>query len=222
MLALMDETPVGDTAEPTLPYRAMAAATTSDFNSAFVSELHTLQDEHGFVASYDVMFLAFLRAAEQFGYFRLGPVVLDVSQVERVVLQSADAAANDYAAFSRMLMREWKQSGRQRIDQLHFLYAFMRCHEGIAARVFGELAVTPDDVEAWLKRPPAEGAPNDLLTPEEVAEYLKVHVETIRLWIRSGRLPAFRLGGLRALRIRRSDVDALLLPVESGDSTPLQ
>ncbi len=96
----------------------------------------------------------------------------------------------------------------------------MRCNEGVPARVFGELAVTPEDVEAWLKRPPAQGSPNDLLTPEEVAEYLKVHVETVRLWIRSGRLPAFRLGGLRALRIRRNDVDRLLLPVESGDSMP--
>jgi len=32
-----------------------------------------------------------------------------------------------------------RRSGRSRIDELHFLLAFMRCNEGLPKRVFGEL-----------------------------------------------------------------------------------
>lgn len=212
----------GHSEDSGLSFRAMAATSISEFNEAFVRELHVLQAEFGPVSSYDILFLSFLNAASEFGFVRIGPVVIDVSQVEAVVRASGNTTGSDYNEFSRLLMREWKKSGRARIDTLHFLYAFMRCGQGVAARVFGELGTSPDDVDAWLRRPPESAGGDELLTPEDVADYLKVHVETVRLWIRSGRLPAYRLGGLRALRIRRSDVDALLLPVESGDSTPLQ
>src|SRR5690348_4472765 len=50
----------------------------------------------------------------------------------------------------------------------------------------------------------------DCLTPEQAADVLHVHVQTIRDYIRSARLPAFRLAGERAIRIRRSDLEALL------------
>ena len=50
----------------------------------------------------------------------------------------------------------------------------------------------------------------DYLTPEQAADVLHAHVQTIRDYIRSGRLPAFRLAGERAIRIRRSDLEALL------------
>jgi excisionase family DNA binding protein len=56
-----------------------------------------------------------------------------------------------------------------------------------------------------------------LYSPEDVARYLGVHVQTVRGWIRSGRLPARRLAGQRALRIRESDVEAVLEPLD-GDS----
>lgn len=34
----------------------------------------------------------------------------------------------------------------------------------------------------------------DYLTPEEVAATLRVHISTVRRWIRDGRLPAYRVG----------------------------
>ena len=50
----------------------------------------------------------------------------------------------------------------------------------------------------------------EYLTPEEAAEALGIHVQTMRAYIRSGRLPAFRLAGERAIRILRSDLEKVL------------
>ena len=60
-----------------------------------------------------------------------------------------------------------------------------------------------------------------LLSPDEAAAFLGVHTQTVRGYIRSGKLPAHRLAGERALRIRREDLLALLepfVPDESGAS----
>ena len=56
----------------------------------------------------------------------------------------------------------------------------------------------------------------DYVTPEQAADVLHVHVQTIRDYIRSGRLPAFRLAGERAIRIRPADLEALLEPLIPG------
>ena len=45
-----------------------------------------------------------------------------------------------------------------------------------------------------------------LHTVREVAESLRVHVETVRRWIRDGRLPATRLGDRSGYRIADSDL----------------
>jgi excisionase family DNA binding protein len=45
------------------------------------------------------------------------------------------------------------------------------------------------------------------LTPEEAAEILKLHPETVRRMLNDGRLPGAKLGG--SWRIRQSDLDAI-------------
>lgn len=47
-----------------------------------------------------------------------------------------------------------------------------------------------------------------LLTTDEAARVLGVHVVTVRRWIESGRLPASRHPGTRSYRIRSSDLYA--------------
>ncbi len=54
----------------------------------------------------------------------------------------------------------------------------------------------------------------DYLTPEEAAEALGVHVQTMRAYIRNERLPAFRLAGERAIRILRTDLNKVLEPLK--------
>jgi excisionase family DNA binding protein len=51
------------------------------------------------------------------------------------------------------------------------------------------------------------------LTAVEAAQYLKVKVRTLLLWVRQGKVKAFALSGTkrRVWRFRRSDLDAALL-----------
>jgi excisionase family DNA binding protein len=57
----------------------------------------------------------------------------------------------------------------------------------------------------------AEGADTDWWSVEEVATYFRVDPETVRRWVRSGRLKAAKPGGGRnsPLRIHRVDVEEL-------------
>jgi excisionase family DNA binding protein len=125
--------------------------------------------------------------------------------------------SDDYVRFSRVLMHEVGRSGHRRIDELHFLLAFMRFGEGLPGRVFGELGVSPEQVETYGRRGVADVALEKLYSPEEVADYLGVHVQTVRTWIRTGKLPARRLAGQRALRIRASDVERVLEPLDTAE-----
>lgn len=49
----------------------------------------------------------------------------------------------------------------------------------------------------------------DFLTPEEVAEYLRVEERTVKGWLRAGKLGGVLLAG-SLWRIRRGDLDAFL------------
>ena len=49
-----------------------------------------------------------------------------------------------------------------------------------------------------------------LYSPEEVAERLSFKVRTVREWIRTGRLPAIRVGERGLLRVKAADLDAFV------------
>ena len=50
----------------------------------------------------------------------------------------------------------------------------------------------------------------DWLTTEDAAEYLQVHVETMRRWARTKAIPAAKLGNRGGFRFRREDLDRFL------------
>lgn len=189
----------------------------------------------------DVLFYAFVTLYSRFGRFSYGPITIECRVVEEMFERACQPSPGESAApravdpsggrFYRRLAAELAKRGGRRANELHWLLAFMRTDEGLPARVFGELGISPEAVERFAKGPTAEEAPDSrarqpaekLYTPEEVADYLGVHVQTVRVWIRSGRLPARKLAGLRALRIRASDLDAVLEAVDPGNSsTPKQ
>jgi excisionase family DNA binding protein len=172
----------------------------------------------------DIFFATFLRHFARFGYFTFGPVTIDVRLVSDIVDSTAERTgsqahvySDDFVRFSAILSDEVRRSGHRRIDELHMLLAFMRCNEGLPGRVFSELGVTPAQVEAHGRTAASGQAPPErLYSPEEAADYLGVHVQTVRAWIRSGKLRASRLTGQRALRIAASDLQSVLEPVEAG------
>jgi len=88
------------------------------------------------------------------------------------------------------------------------------------ARRAGGLAVS-DSQPGWTG---SNGAAEDgrrpglqekmLLSPDEAADLLGVHTQTVRGYIRDGKLKAHRVAGERAIRIRRKDLLALLEPYD--------
>ena len=50
------------------------------------------------------------------------------------------------------------------------------------------------------------GAPNELLTVDEVAAFLRVKPATVYEWAKDGKIPASKIG--RLWRFRRDDVEA--------------
>jgi excisionase family DNA binding protein len=57
---------------------------------------------------------------------------------------------------------------------------------------------------------------DQLLTVNEVADFLRVDGQTVRRWIRQGRIPAHNLGGKAGYRIRSADVQAFLEATRGG------
>jgi excisionase family DNA binding protein len=48
------------------------------------------------------------------------------------------------------------------------------------------------------------------LTTEAAADYLQVHVETMRRWAREGAIPSVKLGNRGGFRFKLVDLDAFL------------
>ncbi len=55
-----------------------------------------------------------------------------------------------------------------------------------------------------------KAADKAIMTCDEVAEYLRVHVSSVRRWSRSGKLTAFKVGERGDWRYRQQDVMAFL------------
>ena len=180
----------------------------------------------------DMQFVAFLRRHSQFGYFLFGPIAIDVGVVEATFYRTAKRGtggpehppiAEDLVRLNRLMIEEEFRSGRPRGRELTYLLALMRFNEGLPGQVFGELGVSPEQVEAYADRltsgqPGNLGNGGRLLSTEEAAEYYGVHVQTVRSWIRAAKLPASKLAGQKSIRIRESDLDRVLEPMSAISS----
>jgi excisionase family DNA binding protein len=204
-----------------------------DSDSSFLRALNVHYEEeserlHASSLNVDVLFACYLREMSRFGYFQFGPISIDVNLIDEIVERTTPrrpegstapiAIGDDVVGFSQLVMEEVRRSGRRRIDEMHYLLAFMKLQQGLPARVFGELGITAAQVEEFISSGPRQsGSMERLYSPEEVGQYLNVHVQTVRTWIRSGRLRARRLAGQRSLRITESDLQTVLEPLSAAD-----
>ncbi len=54
------------------------------------------------------------------------------------------------------------------------------------------------------------GFTKEIMTCDEVAEYLRVHVSSVRRWSRNGKITAYKVGGRGDWRYREKDVSSFL------------
>jgi len=187
----------------------------------------------------DDLLAGVLRSVARFGVVWLGPRVLDLEQLgiaaeaERVSDGSRPAYAPETAALFDQAATVAREDGTSRLAPIHLLAACRdRARSPLLARALDALGVDEAGWRAILARcrcptPPLDRvmAPvaspyKELLSPDEAAEVLGVHTQTLRGYIRSGKLDAYRLAGERAIRIRRQDLLGLLEEMEPGTPAP--
>ena len=119
-----------------------------------------------------------------------------------------------------------------KVELVHLLVAFAYENSGLMAELKEKYGFSSKEwrvaLSDWQSFPPDKTVKDSKIavgnksmmdfhekqffSPDDAAEFLGVHVQTIRGYIRTGKLPALRLAGERALRIKREDLLALLEP----------
>ena len=145
---------------------------------------------------------------------------------QKVAYSPNAAAVFDEAA------RIAKKDNSSKVGIVHLLVAFANEDNTVFARLKEKYGVSGvkwrSALSKWQPESPAKIAtsskvgsetksPKELIekmffTPDEAAVFLDVHPQTIRGYIRTGKLAALRLAGERALRIQCNDLLALLEP----------
>ena len=126
-----------------------------------------------------------------------------------VRIAKADAPTSERAAIriDHLLVALWSETGL--MDELRNAHG-MTSAEWRAAAV--QLSGTRQAREVEAPQEKRETS-RDYLSPEQAAEALGLHAQTVRAYIRSGKLPAMRVAGERAIRIRREDLEKVLEPL---------
>ena len=186
----------------------------------------------------DHILLGCLRAVSRFGIATLGPWSLDLEELGVDWIRQPNGPRPKVAyspeavdLFDRAAQIA-KSAGETGVGVNHLLAAFASEVDGLMGELKRIHGITGASWRAAVARLGVEetngaGAGSNLaekekkrdreyLTPEEAAEALGIHVQTMRAYIRSGRLPAFRLAGERAIRLRRVDLEKILEPLTWG------
>ena len=180
----------------------------------------------------DHILLGCLRAISRFGIATLGPWSLDLETLGVDWVRQPDGPLPKVAysleavdLFDRAAQIA-RSSGGTGVSVHHLLAAFAAEEGGLMGELKRAHGIASASWRAAVARIGAgesngsklptgsekKGA-REYLTPEEAAEALGIHVQTMRAYIRSGRLPAFRLAGERAIRILRTDLEKVLEPL---------
>ncbi len=171
----------------------------------------------------DELLLGCLRAVSQFGIAQIGPWAIDLEALgvdwidspnrDAVKVAYSDGAVEVFDRAARIARTAG--AGAMRVD--HLLAAFAGQETGLMGELKRTYGFSSPGWRAALMRlaePVMAAEPaTDYLSPESAAETLGIHVQTLRGYVRSGKLPARRLAGERAIRIRRSDLEKLLEPL---------
>jgi excisionase family DNA binding protein len=192
----------------------------------------------------DDLLAGMLLAISRFGMVDLGERMIDLSELEpRFDLPGADVSVRPRytpaaaAAFERAA-RVARADGEVRLAPIHLLVALGDHSIPTFARIAVRHGIDPTGWRRLLSciapplrphepmRPAPPPAPlvglEALVPQDEAARALGVSIEVLRGYVRSGKLPAFRVPGDHlTVRIRREDLAALLALLQALDR-PMQ
>ena len=189
----------------------------------------------------DDLLLGALELISRVGVAVIGPWALDLDALDDE--PEAPARSDVGPAYSSEAVAVFDRAAAlarrdraAKITLLHLLAAFGRHEGGLMGRLKQAHGITDAAWRAELARiavlidsdvgalasaaARAAGGERELLTPDDAAELLGVHTQTVRGYIKGGKLPAFRLAGERSIRIRRRDLDTLLEALDGGGLVP--
>lgn len=175
----------------------------------------------------DDLLVGCLHCISRLGVVEIGPWVLDLEAmgVDWLVKPGPPDARVSYSQEAVDLLdraaRIAAADGAPSIEARHLLAAFAGEESGLMAELKQTYGITSANWRAAIARGSAaakeasrqEDAAGEYLSPEQAAEKLGIHVQTLRAYVRSGKLPAMRLAGERSIRIRRSDLEEVLEPL---------
>ena len=182
----------------------------------------------------DDLLIALLIVLNRFGTVVLGDHVLDLDELGIDWLHPPGLAGRSKAVFSADAVWVFDRAvAIARLDgagptrPAHMLAALADVDYGLARTLRERYALSSAAWRAAVAKweqtlaAPAGSVPMEdgMLSPETVAEELQLHIQTVRGYIRTGKLPALRVAGERVLRIRRRDMLRLLEPLVI-ESTP--
>ena len=183
----------------------------------------------------DDLLLGALLANSSLGIASIGPLVFDLNPLlsgrdfpdgGEAVANGADPRPPKYspaasAVFDRAAAIV-RADGEARLRAVHLLAVFGTETAGVMADLRKQRPFADAEWRAalseWDRTRVSNGRganePGSVLSVEAAAETLAVHSQTIRGYIRGGKLPAYRIAGERAIRIFASDLYGLLERLE--------
>ena len=181
----------------------------------------------------DDVLVGLLQSMARFGIVFLGRLSIDLEALGDSDTDEADAIgpkvsySPEAAALFDRAAAVARRERSPHIAPIHMLAAFANEDSGLMGRLKETYGIDACDWREALARTASvdrtcrDGESSDraatvkeLLSPDDAAEFLSVHTQTVRGYIRSGKLPAHRLAGERVVRIRREDLLELLEPYD--------
>jgi len=200
----------------------------------------TAAREEGTSVSADHLVLGVLRAADPSGASILRMLGIGEAEVVRGGAQAGRHSRSRWGPELQPIIQAaaeeaWQLGGRL-TRSAHVLLGIAASGQGTLGGLLATRGISMDILRARAREAIAaspapavsDAAPalaaasptssRELLTVDQAAEFLGVHHQTLRGYIKSGKLPAYRLAGEKVLRIKRDDLMSLLEPVAVGDS----
>jgi excisionase family DNA binding protein len=183
----------------------------------------------------DDLLIGSLQSISRFGISLIGPWIIDLELMGET-LPTDDTVKELKVTYAPDAVTVFDKAAwlakqdKSKVELVHILVAFAYVECDFMEKLKRTYSFTSTEWRAELAKwrsetwnskavdtTPTAASERSLLSPEEAASLLGVHTQTVRGYIRSGKLPAHRLAGERALRIRREDLFVLLEPFSNEE-----